>query len=128
MAAKKRRARRGEPPPHDAALVVRGDVLDPEALRADATDNFEVYGYWGISTFVEIGAFDLAWIAAHKLRRAGWLVVFRAGDVLTAGLELWDTGQSPHYDVVHENLDELVNRLVACPHRVIRNPAREGPR
>jgi hypothetical protein len=94
MAAKKRRVRRGEPPPHDAALVVRGDVLDPEALRADATDNFEVYGYWGISTFVEIGAFDLAWIAANKLRRAGWLVVFRAGDVLTAGLELWDTGQS----------------------------------
>src|SRR6266542_2737168 len=124
MVAKKRRARRGEPPPHDAALVVRGDVLDPAALRADATDNFEVYGYWGISVFAEVGGFDLAWIAVNKLRRAEWLVVFRTGDVLDTGLELWDTGQSPHYDVVHEELDELVGRLVACPHRIIRNPTR----
>jgi hypothetical protein len=51
-----------------------------------------------------------------------WLV-FRAGDVLDAGLELWDTGQSAHYDVVHDQLDELVERLVACPHRVIPNPS-----
>jgi hypothetical protein len=124
MPPTKRRARRGEPPPEDAALVVRGDVLDPAALRADATDNFEVYGYWGISTFAEVGGFDLPWIAAHKLARARWLVVFRTGDVLGAGLELWDTGQSPHYDVVHEDLDELVGCLVGCPHRIIRNPAR----
>jgi hypothetical protein len=42
---KKRRSRRGEPPPEDGALVVRGDVLDPAELRADAIDNFEVYAY-----------------------------------------------------------------------------------
>jgi hypothetical protein len=78
----------------------------------------------GVSTFAEIGAYDLAWIAAHKLDRAERLVVFRTGDVVDAGLELWDTGQSPHYDVVHEELDELVGRLVACPHRIIQNPAR----
>ena len=53
---------------------------------------------------------------------ARWLVVFRAGDVLASGLDLWDTGQSPHYDVVHQDIDELVARLVACPHRIIRNP------
>ena len=119
---KKRRSRRGEPLPEEGALVVRGDVLDPAELRADAIDNFEVYGYWGISTFAEVGGFDLAWIAAHKLARADWLAVFRTGDVLGAGLELWDTGQSPHYDVVQEDLDELVGRLVACPHRIVRNP------
>jgi hypothetical protein len=33
---KKRRSRRGEPPPDVGALVVRGDVLDPADLRAEA--------------------------------------------------------------------------------------------
>jgi hypothetical protein len=103
---------------------VRGDVLDPTALRTDAVDNLEVYGYWGVSTFAEVGDFDLAWIAAHKLRRAEWLVVFRTGDVVDAGVELWDTGLSPHHDVVHA---ELVGRLVACPHRIIRPPSALTP-
>lgn len=120
---KKRRARRGEPVPDDAVLVVRGDLIDSEALRTDAGDNFDIYGYFGVSVFAEVGGVDLNWIAEHKLARASWLVVFRAGDVLVAGLELWDTGQSPHYDVVHDELDELVERLVACPHRVIPNPS-----
>jgi hypothetical protein len=123
---KKRRARRGETVPEAASLVVRGDLLDPEELRADALDNFDVYGFFGVSVFAEVGGVDLGWIATHKLARAEWLVVFRTGDVLDAGLELWDTGQSPHYDVVHEDVDELVRRLVACPHRMILNPSRRG--
>lgn len=121
---KKQRLRRGEPAPPDAALVVRGDLLDPAALRHDAADNFDVYGYWGISVFAEVGGVDLSWIAAHKVARADWLVLFRVGDVVAAGLELWDTGQSPHYDVVCDEVDELVRRLVSCPHRIIPNPAR----
>ncbi len=113
--SKKRRARRGEALPGTATLVVPGDILDPVELRADALDNFDVYGYFGLSVFAEVGGVDLEWIATHKLARVEWLVVFRAGDVLNAGLELWDTDLSPHYDVVHEDVDELVRRLVACP-------------
>jgi hypothetical protein len=119
---KKQRARRGEPAPEEATLVVRGDLLDPDALREDATDNFEVYGFWGISVFAEVGDFDLDWIAANKMSEARWLVLFRAGDLFSAGLRLWDTGQSPHYDVVYDDLEELAERIVACPHRIIRNP------
>jgi hypothetical protein len=50
------------------------------------------------------------------------LILFLAGDLYASGLELWDTGQSPHDDVVYDDLHELVERLVACPHRIIRNP------
>jgi hypothetical protein len=118
MPPTKRRARRGEPAPEDCALVVRGDVLDPTALRTDAMDNFEVYGYWGVSTFAEVGGFDLAWIGAHKLRRAEWLVVFRTGDVVDAGLELWDTGQSPHYDVAVDESALAIGTAPAGPQAV----------
>lgn len=70
---KKQRARRGEPAPHDSTLVVRGDLLDPEALREDAGDNFEIYGYWGVSVFAEMDGYALQWIAETSCRRLdGW--------------------------------------------------------
>jgi len=126
----KKRSRRGEPVPEAATVVVRGNLLDPEGLRDDTADNFEIYGFWGVSVFAAVGGHDLTWIASNKLLSAGMLVLFRAGDLFAAGLELWDTGQSPHYDVVHHDVDELVGRLVACQHRIIRNPVvgAGGPR
>ena len=41
------------------------------------------------------------------------------------GLQLRATGQRPHYDVVYEgnDLDNLVARLVAAPHRIADNPS-----
>ncbi len=39
-------------------------------------------------------------------------------------LQLWATGQRPHYDVVYEgnDLESLVARLAAAPHRIVDNP------
>jgi hypothetical protein len=50
----KHRARRREPPLRAATVVIRGDLLDPEALAEPAQRNRDVYGYYGISAFAEI--------------------------------------------------------------------------
>jgi hypothetical protein len=125
--AKKQRLRRGEQPLESGALVVRADLLDPTALMNSARANYEVYGYYGVSVFVEEHGIDWRSIAEIKFARAEWLVMFRAGDVLAVGLSLWDTGQSPHYDVVHGELEQLIARLLGVPHRTIRNPSLERP-
>lgn len=122
--AKKQRQRRGEQLPNDAAFVVRGDLLEPSVLATSAQENKAIYGFFGVSVFAEVGGLTWAEIASTKLRRAEWVVLFTARALLANGLDLWDTGQAPHYDIVHDDLDQLVSRILGCEHRVVPNPVR----
>lgn len=119
---KKQRQRRGEPLPDEAAFVVRGDLLDPALLAESAQENHAIYGFYAVSVFAEVGGITWEEIASTKLRRAEWLVLFTARALLANGLELWDTGQAPHYDIVHDDLDQLVGHILGCEHRVVQNP------
>lgn len=118
----KQRARRGEPPLPDATVLLRGDLLDPDTLTESARANWEVYGFYGISVFAETPEADWTDLARTRFSRADWLVLFTAGDLSIAGLELWDTGMAPHFDLVHEDLVQLVARMLGTAHRIIRNP------
>ncbi|MFN0092314.1 MAG: hypothetical protein ACKVWR_18930 [Acidimicrobiales bacterium] len=118
----KQRARRGEPPLPSATVIVRGDLLDPDLLAESAERNFDVYGFYGISVFAETAEQPWTDLAASRFGRAAWIVLFTAGDLTAAGLELRDTGLAPHYDLVHEDRNELVARMLGTAHRVVPNP------
>ena len=91
--AKKHRQRWGESLPEQAAFVMRGDLLDPVVLGETAQEDHSIYGFFGMSVFAEVGGITWDEIAATKLRRAEWIVVFTARTLLASGLELWDTGR-----------------------------------
>ena len=112
--------------PHDAALVLRGDDLDRVLRTETAEQNSIIYGYFGISVFVEVGEFSWKTIASERHIGAGWLAILTVGDVLRAGLELWGTDRAPHDEVVHERCSELV-AWFGCPHRLAENPRYQPP-
>lgn len=102
--------------------MLRGGELQPEVLAEAARENAALYGFFGLSVFAETSGARWEDIAEERLARAPLLAVFAARDLRASGLDLWDTGRSPHYDVVHSNLDELISKFVGCSHRLILNP------
>jgi hypothetical protein len=121
------RTQRDEPPPGPTELVFRGILgdagLDPADLRNAAVLNYDLYGFYGISVWVADLAFPRELLESTKLVKFECYAVFIVSGLAGYGLQLWATGQRPHYDVVYEsqNLESLVARLAAAPHRIVEN-------
>ncbi len=127
MTTFKQRQVRDEPPPDEATLMLRGNLLTEAILVRTASDNYEVYGFYGVSMWAVVGPATPDSLLATKLARQEVVAVFKAGDLRSAGLELRPTGASPHYDVVHSDVGQLVAKLIGCPHEVIGNEHYEQP-
>ena len=124
----KQRMRRGESPPAPDAVVLRGGGLDRDVLIADAETNFAVYGFYGLSVWVAADAADAAGedaLLASKLLKSRIVRRFVVSDLLARNLDLWDTGQSPHYDLVYQrgaDVNALVDAVLATHSTTLINP------
>ena len=108
---------RRAPIPADAALVVRGDDLDPETARAQVLAfrrRFPTWGRWGLSAFYARSDDEVDDLAADQLERFPLLVVFRIGDLEAAGFDLVPTFRTPHVTIAFTtDLDQALVTLAA---------------
>jgi hypothetical protein len=98
----------------DALVVVRGGILEPDGIRADAVAAHARFGEYGISVF---GAEDEAAVdvlARDRLAQFETLVLMTAGAIRGAGLELRPTFRRPHYTIMLPDLDRDVPLLLGC--------------
>lgn len=104
--------------------MVRGgsrEGLVHEELVAAAEFNHQLYGFHGISAWLVGEEWSLARIAKDKIGAASRLIIFRAGDLRAQGLELWDTGQASHVDIVlaHGDSADVADRVMSAGHHVM---------
>lgn len=123
---KQRLIREGDELRDDDIVVVRGGRLDPEILRADALRNHAIYGTFGVSVFALRDATLDEMAQQAPLVRFEALTLMTAGAIRAAGLRLEPTGRNPrHFDVGFDDLEDGVDRLCSCEHRVVGNPYHE---
>lgn len=121
-AMKLRRLRDGDVLENGDIVLARGGDLDPDILHADAARYYSVYGVYGISVFAvrSVTVDELA--QQVPLVRFDRLSLLTVRDVLAIGMRLEPTGRNPrHYTVSFDDLEDGVQRLVRCPHRVMLN-------
>ena len=60
-----------------------------------------------------------------KMRAWAVVVVFDRRALEASGVQIVPTFRIPHVTLAHANLDELLNGIVSCDHRVVVNPYHE---
>lgn len=110
---------RGDVPPADAVIVVRGGEhsLSDDILRATAEANFEMFGFWALSVFLAPDD-DLVRLSQEivAIRRRRTVRTARCGDLRAAGFPLLDTTRHAlHFSIVLAELTgQTFDRLRAC--------------
>ena len=111
--------------PGAGALVVRGDELDPVLLAEDASRFHERFPT-GAATASQRSKPRTTPRSTSSARPASCASPRSSSSSATAleraGVQIVPTFRRPHVTLCHEALDQLVERLVHCEHRVLRNP------
>lgn len=116
---------RRTPIPADVLLVVRGDELEGDILRADARRfrrRFEAWDRYGVSAFLAADYVEIAVLCETRLERFATVVVYQRHDLEAKGIEIVPTFRTPHVTLAHHDLEVLVAVLLTCEHRILDNP------
>ena len=116
---------RRAPLPDDAVLVVRGDVLDGELLRADAARFSRRYPEWdrtGISGYYARDEHEVGALCQTKMVNFEIVVVFAVADLERNGIDVIATFRTPHVTLAARDIQTLLKALIGCPHQVRDNP------
>jgi hypothetical protein len=111
--------------PDDAVLVVRGDVLDGELLRADAERFGRRYPEWGrsgVSGYYARGENEVDALCQTKMINFETVVVFAIRDLERNGIDVVGTFRTPHVTLAAVDIQTLLAALTGCPHQVRDNP------
>jgi hypothetical protein len=120
---KERYVRTGHELTDETVVIVRGGVLDPDLLAADARRAHAVYGVYAISVFAADGVSVDELAQEPPLVRFGELTWMTVAAIRNAGLTLRPTGRNPlHHSIDFEELEDGIGRLLRCEHRSMANP------
>ncbi|MHB8187750.1 MAG: hypothetical protein ACYDDU_17100 [Dermatophilaceae bacterium] len=87
--------------------------------------NYDMYGFYGMSVWIPSEERSEDFLLKTKLQKSRVVLRFTAGDLNAQRLELWDTGQAPHYDVVYvraDRLGTLIDAFMGAPYATMINP------
>lgn len=141
---RRRSIRSTQPLPGNAVLVRAlfhrypdGRDFDRSALIADASYNFDEFGYYGLSLWLAADPWPMARILKEKTRRAAYVALFEAAAFAERDLQLVASGREPHFDatdghfllgnsgsvrITAGSAEQLADRFLDAPYTVKRNP------
>lgn len=105
-------------------------------LIADATRNFELFGYYGLSVWGASAAWPVDRVLAEKAQKAARAALFTAGDLRNKGLGLVPSGKAPHYDtsvggvdgrtfgsvqITAPSAEDLIDRFISATYTLVKN-------
>lgn len=108
--------------------MVRGDELDANVIREDASRfyrRFPAWGRYGVSAFVAGNLAEVEALCETKLAPWAVVVVIELRSLEEAGIEVIPTFRTPHVTLAHARLDDLARKLLGCEHRIVINPYHE---
>lgn len=111
-------------------MVVRGGVIDPELLSADALRfkrRYPRWGRYGLSAYLAADNQEVDVICEILLERFDKVAVFHHSTLGAVGIEVVPTFRRPHVTLAHTDLCLLVEGLRSCEHRILNNEFHRGP-